>query len=191
MNARYKFPLHLYMIFENLEPMVYTHDNLSANHYVMLIPSNQIYNLSCVLKNEVFFSLNYLVDISAVDTLKFSKFIPEIDLVFSKNRLVLFYMYYMYFLKLRLTVFTFYNASETSLASIDKNYENAGWLEREVSEMFQVNFAFKKDNRNLLLDYTQNEHPMLKDFPTEGYKDLYYNFIEESVTYVDHNYIEL
>jgi NADH:ubiquinone oxidoreductase subunit C len=60
-----------------------------------------------------------------------------------------------------------------------------------VSEMFQINFILKKDNRNLLLDYTQNEHPMLKDFPCEGYKDLYYNFIEENLVYVDHNYIEL
>ena len=127
MNVKYKFPLHLYMIFETLEPVVYTHDNLGANHYVMLFPNNQIYNLSCVLKNEVFFSLNFLVDISAVDTCKFSRFIPEMDSMFSKNRLILFYIFYMYFLKLRLTVFTFYSTSETRLISIDKHYENAGW----------------------------------------------------------------
>lgn len=191
MNNKYKFPLQLYMIFENLEPMIYTHDNLTPNHYVILVPNDQIYNLSCVLKNEMFFSLNYLTEISAIDTLKFSKFLPDIDLIFSKNRLIVYYIFYMYFLKIRLTIFSFYGGSESSVLSIEKNYENAGWLEREVSEMFQINFLLKKDNRNLLLDYSQNEHPMLKDFPTEGYKDLYYNFIEENLTYLDHNYIEL
>lgn len=191
MNNKYKFPLQLYMIFENLEPMVYTHDNLTPNHYVMLTPSDQIYNLSCVIKNEVFFSLNYLTEISAIDTLKFSKFLPDIDLIFSKNRLIIYYIFYMYFLKIRLTIFSFCGEMGSSVKSIEKNYENAGWLEREVSEMFQINFLLKKDNRNLLLDYSQNEHPMLKDYPTEGYKDLYYNFIEENLTYLDHNYIEL
>lgn len=191
MNNKYKFPLQLYMIFENMEPMVFTHDNLTPNHFVMLIPADQIYNLSCVFKNEVFFSLSYLTEISAVDTLKFSKFLPEIDTIFSKNRLIIYYIFYMYFLKIRITLFAFYKNTKDVIPSIDKNYENAGWLEREVSEMFQINFILKKDNRNLLLDYSQNEHPMLKDFPTEGYKDLYYNFIEENLTYLDHNYIEL
>lgn len=191
MSTNYKFPLQLFMIFENLEPIIYTHDNLTPNHYVVLLPNDQIYNFSCVLKNEVFFSLNYLTEISAIDTLKFSKFIPEVGLVFSKNRLLVYYIFYMYFLKIRLSLFTFFNSSSSNLISIEKNYDNAGWLEREVSEMFQINFILKKDNRNLLLDYTQNEHPMLKDFPCEGYKDLYYNFIEENLVYVDHNYIEL
>ena len=171
--------------------MVYTHDNLTANHYVILIPENQIYNLSCVLKNEVLLSLNYLVDISVVDTLKFSKFLPEISLNLSKNRFLLQYMFYMYFLKIRLSVFTFNDLVKSSVMSIEKNYDNAGWLEREISEMFQIGLSFKKDNRNLLLDYSQNEHPLLKDFPVEGYKDLYYNFTEENLTYLDHNYIEL
>ena len=191
MVTKYKFPLHLYLIFENVEPMVYTHDNLTANHYVILIPENQIYNLSCVLKNEVLLSLNYLVDISVVDTLKFSKFLPEISLNLSKNRFLLQYMFYMYFLKIRLSVFTFNDLVKSSVMSIEKNYDNAGWLEREISEMFQIGLSFKKDNRNLLLDYSQNEHPLLKDFPVEGYKDLYYNFTEENLTYLDHNYIEL
>jgi NADH:ubiquinone oxidoreductase subunit C len=191
MTNKYHFPMQVYIIFENLEPMVYTHDNLTPNHYVMLFPKNEIYNLSCVFKNEIFFSFNYLSEISAVDTLKYSSFLPETDLLFSKNRLLIYYIFYFYTLKTRLTIFSFYNTADNNITSIERNYDNANWLEREVSEMFQVNFILKRDNRNLLLDYSQNEHPMLKDFPTEGYKDLYYNFIEENLVYVDHSYIEL
>jgi len=191
MNNKYHFPAQIYMIFENLEPMIYTHDNLTPNHYVILFPNQEIYNLSCVLKNEVNFSFNYLAEISAVDTLRYSKFLPEIDLLLYKNRLLLYYIFYFYTLKTRMTIFTFYNISEDNVVSIERNYDNANWLEREVSEMFQINFILKRDNRNLLLDYSQNEHPMLKDFPTEGYKDLYYNFIEDNLVFVDHSYIEL
>lgn len=64
-------------------------------------------------------------------------------------------------------------------------------MEREVSEMFGVNFVNKRDSRSLLLDYSRNEHPMLKDFPCEGHQDIYYNLFEEKLTYVDHDYIEL
>lgn len=191
MISHYKLPMQLFIIFQHVDPIVYTHDSLSSNHYVIIIPNQYIYNFSSVLKNEVFFNTNYLAEISAIDTLKFSKFIPEVDLFFSKNRIIIFYIFYMYFLKIRLSFFTFFNNSDLNICSIEQNYSNAMWLEREVSEMFQINFTLKKDNRNLLLDYTQNEHPMLKDFPCEGYKDLYYDFIEENLVYVDHNYIEL
>jgi NADH:ubiquinone oxidoreductase subunit C len=34
--------------------------------------------------------------------------------------------------------------------------------------MYGINFKNKSDNRSLLLDYSRNENPMLKDFPTEG-----------------------
>lgn len=191
MLKKYQFPMQLYLIFENLEPIVYGSDNLTPNHYVIFIPSSYSYNVVGVLKNEFFFSFNYLTEISAVDTLKYSKFLPNIDFFFLKNRILIFYIFYTYYLKLRLTLFTTTSLTNSQIPSIEAHYKNSNWLEREVSEMFQINFIFKKDNRNLLLDYSQNEHPMLKDFPTEGYKDLYYDFIEENLTYIDHHYIEL
>lgn len=191
MSKKYQFPLQLYLIFENLEPMVYTHDNLTPNHYVMFIPAPYLYNITSVLKNEVFFNFNYLAEISAIDTLKFSKFLPEMGVFFKKNRILLFYIFYMYLIKLRLTIFITTGTENSCVQSIENLYPNSSWLEREVSEMFQINYVSKRDNRNLLLDYSQNEFPLLKDFPTEGYKDLYYNFNEENLTFMEHQYIEL
>jgi NADH:ubiquinone oxidoreductase subunit C len=57
--------------------------------------------------------------------------------------------------------------------------------------MVGINFNLKKDSRPLLLDYSRNEFPMLKDFPTEGYYDIYYNFFENKLTYVQSEFIEL
>lgn len=188
---KYQFPMYLYMIFEHVEPVVYTNEKLPPNHYVVVVPHEEVFNISCVLKNEIFFGFNYLSDISAVDTTKYSNFLPELSTSLAKNRFLLNYMFYMYFLKVRLTFFTFAGSGSKGVVSIEENFLNAGWPEREVSEMFGINFIFKKDNRNLLLDYTQNEHPFLKDFPTEGYKDLYYSFLEENLVYINSNYIEL
>jgi NADH:ubiquinone oxidoreductase subunit C len=57
--------------------------------------------------------------------------------------------------------------------------------------MFGVNYAFKNDQRLLLLDYSKNETPMVKDFPVEGYTDIYYNFFEHQLTYLNNEFVEL
>lgn len=41
-------------------------------------------------------------------------------------------------------------------------------MEREISEMFAPIYINKIDSRMLLLDYSKDTHPMLKDFPTES-----------------------
>jgi NADH:ubiquinone oxidoreductase subunit C len=57
--------------------------------------------------------------------------------------------------------------------------------------MFGINYTFKNDIRKLLLDYSKNENPMLKDFPCEGYSDVFYNVFEEQVTFHANDVIEL
>ena len=44
--------------------------------------------------------------------------------------------------------------------------------------MYGINYINKNDNRSLLLDYSRNEFPMLKDFPVEGFYEIYYDFFE-------------
>jgi NADH:ubiquinone oxidoreductase subunit C len=57
--------------------------------------------------------------------------------------------------------------------------------------MFKINFTNKTDVRRLLLDYTKQEYPLLKDFPTEGFNDVYYNFFEDQVVYTTNTVVEL
>jgi len=57
--------------------------------------------------------------------------------------------------------------------------------------MFGVNYDFKLDIRKLLLDYSKNENPMLKDFPCEGYSDVFYNVFEDQVVFNNTDVIEL
>jgi NADH:ubiquinone oxidoreductase subunit C len=57
--------------------------------------------------------------------------------------------------------------------------------------MFGINFINKKDTRPLLLDYSKSEFPMLKDFPSEGYQDIYFDFFENKLIFIEHEFIEL
>jgi NADH:ubiquinone oxidoreductase subunit C len=57
--------------------------------------------------------------------------------------------------------------------------------------MFNVTFSFKKDARKLLLDYSKNEAPMLKNFNSDGVSDVFYNFFDEQVTFHNNDLIEL
>ena len=59
----------------------------------------------------------------------------------------------------------------------------AGWLEREVYDMYGVLFEGNPDLRRILTDYGFEGHPQRKDFPLTGFVELRYSEEEKRVVY--------
>lgn len=71
----------------------------------------------------------------------------------------------------------------TPVPTIVPVWPNAGWLEREVFDMYGVLFAGNTDLRRILTDYGFQGHPQRKDFPLTGYTELRYSEEDKRVVY--------
>ncbi len=72
---------------------------------------------------------------------------------------------------------------ETPVPTVTGVYPVAGWLEREVFDMYGVSFAGHPDLRRILTDYGFTGHPQRKDFPLTGHVELRYSEEEKRVVY--------
>ncbi|MEO6256202.1 MAG: NADH-quinone oxidoreductase subunit C [Sphingomicrobium sp.] len=71
----------------------------------------------------------------------------------------------------------------TPVPSVTSLWPVAGWLEREVFDMYGVGFAGNPDLRRILTDYGFEGYPQRKDFPLTGFVELRYSEAEKRVVY--------
>ena len=71
----------------------------------------------------------------------------------------------------------------TPIPSVTSLWPVAGWLEREVFDMYGVLFEGNADLRRILTDYGFRGHPQRKDFPLTGYVELRYSEEHKRVVY--------
>jgi NADH-quinone oxidoreductase subunit C len=72
---------------------------------------------------------------------------------------------------------------EKPVPSVTGVWPVAGWLEREVYDMYGVLFEGNPDLRRILTDYGFRGHPQRKDFPLTGYVELRYSEDAKRVVY--------
>lgn len=72
-------------------------------------------------------------------------------------------------------------AEYLTVQSISDIYSSAGWLEREVWDMYGVYFSGHKDLRRILTDYGFSGFPLRKDFPLTGYSEVRYDDSKKQV----------
>ena len=72
---------------------------------------------------------------------------------------------------------------QSPVPSVTGLWPVAGWLEREVFDMYGVAFSGNPDLRRILTDYGFEGYPFRKDFPLTGYVEMRYSEAEKRVVY--------
>ena len=162
---------------EDLEKII--NSELTTKIKSSKIKHNQIYlrtNEEDITKVVLFLKTNsntkfkQLIDITAVDY-------PE-----NEKRFKLLYMLLSHENNQRLVIDFLIKESEvvTSLTSI---FPAANWMEREVFDMYGIEFKDHPDLRRILTDYNFVGHPLRKDFPLTGHNEVRYSEEERKVIY--------
>ncbi|HEX7379413.1 MAG TPA: NADH-quinone oxidoreductase subunit C [Pirellulales bacterium] len=110
-----------------------------------------------VLKEQCGFDL--LVDITCVDYLNYRDAIDRFGLV---------YLLASTATNERLTVRVFLNEPNLTVPSAVPLWEGANWMEREVYDMFGIQFDGHPDLRRILLPEEFTAFPLRKDYPLQG-----------------------
>ena len=110
-----------------------------------------------LLKEQHGFDL--LVDITCVDYLNYPG---------AKDRFGLVYLLAGTVTNQRLTVRAFVNEPEPAVRSVVGLWEGANWLEREVWDMFGIQFEGHPDLRRILMPEEFTAFPLRKDYPLQG-----------------------
>ena len=72
---------------------------------------------------------------------------------------------------------------EDAVPTVTTVFPVAGWLEREVFDLYGVLFDGNPDLRRILTDYGFRGHPFRKDFPLTGYVEMRYSEEQKRVVY--------
>ncbi len=67
------------------------------------------------------------------------------------------------------------------ISSLTSIFPSANWMEREVFDMYGVNFKDHPDLRRILTDYGFEGHPLRKDFPLTGHSEVRYSEEQKKV----------
>ena len=142
------------------------------NHKIIYlnIESDDLIEVILFLKNNNKTKFKQLIDITAVDY-------PE-----KERRFKLVYLLLSHEFNSRIILGFFINENEivTSLTSI---FPSSNWMEREVFDMYGIKFKDHPDLRRILTDYDFTGHPLRKDFPLTGHKEVRYSEDDKKVIY--------
>jgi len=72
------------------------------------------------------------------------------------------------------------NGDQPKVPTVTRVYDLANWREREVADMFGIEFEGHPDPRRILMPQDWNGHPLRKDYPL-GYEEPQFTFNLEEI----------
>ena len=134
------------------------------------IEDNNLIEVMIFLKTHSSTKFKQLIDITAVDY-------PERD-----KRFKMVYLLLSHEKNSRIKIEFDIKEGEI-LSSLTSIFPSANWMEREVFDMYGVEFKDHPDLRRILTDYGFKGHPLRKDFPLTGHTEVRYSEKQKKVIY--------
>jgi NADH-quinone oxidoreductase subunit C len=121
------------------------------------IDSSKLFDAMKCLKEECGFDM--LTDVTAVDYLNY----PD-----AENRYGIIYCLTNIGTGERVVVRTFVNDPAPRVRSVCDLWKGANWMEREVYDLFGIDFEGHPDLRRILMPEGFESYPLRKDYPLRG-----------------------
>jgi len=139
-------------------------------------------NSSYIKHNQLYFEidkddlLDVVLFIKTNNNTKFRQLIDitVVDYPEQAKRFKVVYLFLSHEFNQRLILNYFISENEI-ISSLTSIYPSANWMEREVFDMYGVNFKNHPDLRRILTDYGFEGHPLRKDFPLTGHTETRYS----------------
>jgi|TARA_B110000211_G_scaffold194923_1_gene223349 NADH-quinone oxidoreductase subunit C len=130
----------------------------------------ELINVILFLKSNDKLQFRQLIDVAGVDY-------PE-----EEKRFRLIYLFLSHEKNTRIKISINFEIGK-KIPTITKIYPSANWMEREVFDMYGIEFIDHPDLRRILTDYNFEGHPLRKDFPLTGFNEVRYSEAEKKVIY--------
>ena len=140
------------------------------NQIYLNISNEDLIDVILFLKTNKDTKFKQLIDITAVDYLELEK------------RFKIVYLLLSHEFNFRIQVDFSINENEL-VSSLISLFPAANWMEREVFDMYGLNFKNHPDLRRILTDYGFEGHPLRKDFPLTGHNEVRYSEEQKKVIY--------
>jgi len=146
-------------------------DKITADNLIIYVAPTKIVKFLTFLRDDENLSFKTLLDVFGADMLGIRS--PRFEVI---------YNLLSYKLNNRITVKVALEDGE-KVATVAPVFSTAGWFEREAFDMYGIVFEGHSDLRRILTDYEFEGHPLRKDFPLTGYKEVRYDADQKKVIY--------